>query len=246
MDLKMKNSNRPGKAVIRPGKDHHFRLIIMITIFVFVFSFCSSSFCIEPEKSEKSKYALLSKVYTNSSIHFPFLNGDYVSSRTEAAAEDASKEAIDSKAGNPDTFVTGNYVGFFGYSNLWIPEASFTRTGNQITGWLVLVHDDFVVKQYFSGSVVLDMGSPVGSGYRHVKVQMLGTKVEYIKTSAVFDERMKNKIDTFIRYINYLSFSQDDKLGGVVLLGKVNYSGLDHEFPSQYYNLFGNLILAKI
>jgi hypothetical protein len=246
MESKMKNSNRLGKAACMPEKDVRSRLLIMLIVLIFSFSVCSSSFCIEPEKSEKNKYTMLSKVYTNNSIHFPFLNGDYVSSRTDAAAEDASKEAVENKAGDPDTFVTGNYVGFFGYSNLWIPEASFTRTGNQITGWLVLVHDDFVVKQYFSGSVVLDMGSPVGSGYRHVKVQMLGTKVEYIKTSAVFDERMKNKIDTFIRYINYLSFSQDDKLGGVVLLGKVNYSGLDHEFPSQYYNLFGNLILAKI
>jgi len=155
--------------------------------------------------------------------------------------------SISSKAAFPeDAFLSGNYTGSLGFWNVWVPEAVFKRDGKKIKGWMILVHDDFIVKQHFEGSVVLDIKGSCSSDYRHVRVDMFGTDVEYLKTTTVFEERMKEKPQTFIRQIHYSSFSQDSKEGGVVLLGRVNYSGLNRAFPSYYYNIYGNFILTKL
>ncbi|MCK5708582.1 MAG: hypothetical protein KAI43_13115 [Candidatus Aureabacteria bacterium] len=145
-----------------------------------------------------------------------------------------------------DAFISGNYTGNLGFWNIWVPEAVFKRDGNKISGWMILVHDDFIVKQNFSGKVVLDIRGSGSSEYRHVRVDMFGTDVEYLKTSLVFDERMEERPQTFIRQIHYSSFSQDNEEGGVVLLGRVNYSGLNRDFPAYYYNIYGNFILTKL
>jgi len=145
-----------------------------------------------------------------------------------------------------EAFVSGSYTGCLGFWNVWVPEAVFKRNGNTVSGWMILVHDDFIVKQFFSGKIALDISGASNSNYRHIKVDLFGTEVEYLKTTSVFNERMKKRPDTFIRQISYSSFSQDSTDGGIVMLGRVNYSGLDREFPSYYYNLYGNFVLTKL
>ena len=145
-----------------------------------------------------------------------------------------------------DSFVSGSYTGCLGYWNLWVPEASFVRTGDIISGWMILVHDDFVVKQHFSGKVILDISGPHGSDYRHVKADIFGTKVDYLETSSFFNENLDQRPNTFIRQIHYSAFSKDNTDGTIVMLGRINYSGLDQDFPAYFYNLYGNFILTKL
>jgi hypothetical protein len=111
---------------------------------------------------------------------------------------------------------------------------------------MILVHDVFVVKQFFSGQVVQDICGPSMTDFHHVKVDLFGTRVEYLKTSSSFDERVRTRPDTFIRQIYYSAFSKDSNEDAVVLLGRINYSGTSQEIPASFYNLFGNFVLTKL
>ncbi|MBN1522583.1 MAG: hypothetical protein JW928_08625 [Candidatus Aureabacteria bacterium] len=147
---------------------------------------------------------------------------------------------------NSETFITGHYSGSFGFCHYYVPESYFSQSGQDVSGWLLLVTDDFVAKQFLKGKIVYDMSSSVKNAFRSVKVDFLGTHVEYLLTTGDFDARIKkNRKSPIFRQMSFSNFMWNNYTLSTDFIGHVQTSGISRGFPLQFYPMTGNLILTK-
>jgi hypothetical protein len=146
-------------------------------------------------------------------------------------------------------FVSGRYWGSTGsstVSDVLISEAVFVRDGFSVSGWFLIVHEDFTVRQHFAGTVLMDFSGPASNSFHQVSVQLRGTRLEYLSVSPKFQGRIKGQLENFLDRLQYVAFTREATTGETCMLGKIGCSDVNKNFPSAYYNIMKKLILVRL